>query len=66
VKEEKTILFCSFCGKSQHELFVLITGPTCAICDECVELCAEIVIGERNEKIKPLIEALELTEAHPS
>ena len=38
----KNILYCSFCGKSQHEVRKLIAGPTVFICDECVELCADI------------------------
>lgn len=37
------ILYCSFCGKSQHEVAKLIAGPSTFICDECVELCNEIV-----------------------
>jgi hypothetical protein len=37
------ILYCSFCGKSQHEVRKLIKGPTSFICDECVDLCTEIV-----------------------
>ena len=37
----KNILYCSFCGKSQHEVRKLIAGPTVFICDECVELCME-------------------------
>jgi ATP-dependent Clp protease ATP-binding subunit ClpX len=36
-------LYCSFCGKSQHEVKKLIAGPTAFICDECVELCNEII-----------------------
>lgn len=39
-------LYCSFCGKSQHEVRKLIAGPTVFICDECIELCHEIVDGE--------------------
>jgi hypothetical protein len=35
--------FCSFCGKSQHEVRKLIAGPTVFICDECVELCSEMI-----------------------
>ena len=41
----KTTLYCSFCGKSQHEVAKLIAGPTVFICDGCVELCSRI-IGE--------------------
>jgi|SRR5262249_349093 len=37
----KNTLYCSFCGKSQHEVRKLIAGPTVFICDECVELCIE-------------------------
>src|SRR5579863_5059610 len=43
--DSKNALFCSFCGKSQHELRKLIAGPTVYICNECVELCMDI-IGE--------------------
>ena len=39
----KSTLFCSFCGKSQHEVKKLIAGPTVFICDECVELCMDII-----------------------
>ena len=39
----KNILYCSFCGKSQHEVRKLIAGPTVFICDECVELCMDIL-----------------------
>ena len=42
----KNTLYCSFCGKSQHEVRKLIAGPTVFICDECVELCMEIIREE--------------------
>ena len=42
----KNILYCSFCGKSQHEVRKLIAGPTVFICDECVELCMDIIREE--------------------
>ncbi len=42
----KNTLYCSFCGKSQHEVRKLIAGPTVFICDECVELCMDIIRGE--------------------
>ncbi len=42
-KDGKNTLFCSFCGKSQHEVRKLIAGPTVFICDECVELCMDII-----------------------
>ena len=45
-KEDKEKLFCSFCGKSQHEVKKLIAGPTVFICDECVELCTDIIKEE--------------------
>jgi len=43
---DKNTLFCSFCGKSQHEVKKLIAGPTVFICDECVELCMDIIREE--------------------
>ena len=45
-KETENTLYCSFCGKSQHEVKKLIAGPTVFICDECVELCVEIIREE--------------------
>src|SRR4029453_926047 len=42
---EKT-LYCSFCGKSQHEVKKLIAGPSVFICDECIDLCNEIIRDE--------------------
>ena len=42
---EKT-LYCSFCGKSQHEVKKLIAGPSVFVCDECIELCNEIIRDE--------------------
>ena len=47
----KNILFCSFCGKSQHEVRKLIAGPTVFICDECVELCMDIIKEESKDGI---------------
>ncbi len=44
--DNKNTLYCSFCGKSQHEVRKLIAGPTVFICDECVELCMEIIREE--------------------
>ncbi|AQX19529.1 ATP-dependent Clp protease ATP-binding subunit ClpX [Bartonella sp. WD16.2] len=44
--ESKNTLYCSFCGKSQHEVRKLIAGPTVFICDECVELCTDIIREE--------------------
>ena len=45
--DSKNSLYCSFCGKSQHEVRKLIAGPTVFICDECVELCLDIRRGEQ-------------------
>ncbi len=47
-KDEK-LLYCSFCGKSQHEVRKLIAGPSVFICDECVDLCNDIIREEINE-----------------
>src|SRR3546814_429287 len=44
--DSKNTLYCSFCGKSQHEVRKLIAGPTVFICDECVELCNDIIREE--------------------
>ena len=48
---DKGTLFCSFCGKSQHEVRKLIAGPTVFICDECVELCMDIIREEHKTQI---------------
>src|SRR3546814_11445608 len=45
-RDSKSTLYCSFYGKSQHEVRKLIAGPTVFICDECVELCNEIIREE--------------------
>jgi ATP-dependent Clp protease ATP-binding subunit ClpX len=50
-KEAKNTLYCSFCGKSQHEVRKLIAGPTVFICDECVELCMDIIKEESKNNI---------------
>jgi len=47
--DNKNILYCSFCGKSQHEVRKLIAGPTVFICDECVELCMDIIKEENKD-----------------
>ncbi|WP_298307717.1 ClpX C4-type zinc finger protein, partial [Reyranella sp.] len=44
--DSRNTLYCSFCGKSQHEVRKLIAGPTVFICDECVELCMDIIREE--------------------
>jgi ATP-dependent Clp protease ATP-binding subunit ClpX len=52
-EDEKNTLYCSFCGKSQHEVRKLIAGPNVFICNECVELCEDIIREEdRSELIK--------------
>ncbi len=48
---EKNTLYCSFCGKSQHEVRKLIAGPTVFICDECVELCMDIIREENKSSL---------------
>ena len=49
--KNKTTLYCSFCGKSQHEVKKLIAGPTVFICDECVELCMDIIKEEHKSSV---------------
>jgi len=48
--DDGKLLYCSFCGKSQHEVRKLIAGPSVFICDECVELCNDIIREELDEK----------------
>jgi ATP-dependent Clp protease ATP-binding subunit ClpX len=49
--DSKSTQYCSFCGKSQHELRKLIAGPTVSICNECVELCMDIISGENKPSL---------------
>ena len=49
--DSKNTLYCSFCGKSQHEVRKLIAGPTVFICDECVELCMDIIREENKTSL---------------
>ncbi|MGJ0484074.1 MAG: ATP-dependent Clp protease ATP-binding subunit ClpX [Methylomicrobium sp.] len=49
-KDEDKLLYCSFCGKSQHEVRKLIAGPSVYVCDECVELCNDIIKDELQEE----------------
>src|SRR5712672_3581954 len=49
--DAKNTLYCSFCGKSQHEVRKLIAGPTVFICDECVELCMDIIREENKSSL---------------
>jgi ATP-dependent Clp protease ATP-binding subunit ClpX len=53
-KDTKETLYCSFCGKSQHEVKKLIAGPNVFICNECVELCTDII---REENGVPLLKS---------
>ncbi|PPD49142.1 MAG: ATP-dependent Clp protease ATP-binding subunit ClpX [Methylobacter sp.] len=46
IKDDDKLLYCSFCGKSQHEVRKLIAGPSVYVCDECVELCNDIIKDE--------------------
>ena len=50
-KEEK-LLFCSFCGKNQNEVRKLIAGPSVYICNECIDLCNDIIQEEINESMQ--------------
>ena len=54
----KNILYCSFCGKSQHEVRKLIAGPTVFICDECVELCMDIIKEENKASFSQKLEGI--------
>src|ERR1700736_6861600 len=49
--ESQNALYCSFCGKSQHEVRKLIAGPTVFICAECVELCTDIISEENKSSL---------------
>src|SRR6187455_959489 len=51
--DSKSTLYCSFCGKSQHEVRKLIAGPTVYICDECIELCNDIIAEEYGQDEAP-------------
>lgn len=51
LEDTKSTLYCSFCGKSQHEVHKLVAGPTVFICDECIELCDDIVWIETGSRL---------------
>ena len=55
--DENKLLYCSFCGKSQHDVRKLIAGPSVFICDECVDLCEDIIREEAIEDISKSDEA---------
>src|SRR6266403_5003222 len=50
--DSRNTLFCSFCGKNQHEVRKLIAGPSVFICDECVELCKDIIHEETKSSLE--------------
>ena len=57
IDKNNSTLYCSFCGKSQHEVKKLIAGPTVFICDECVELCMDIIKESINKiRLKDQVE----------
>jgi ATP-dependent Clp protease ATP-binding subunit ClpX len=60
---EKT-LYCSFCGKSQHEVKKLIAGPSVFVCDECIDLCNEIIRDELPASPEPKVDPNELPTPH--
>ncbi|NRA70646.1 MAG: ATP-dependent protease ATP-binding subunit ClpX [Gammaproteobacteria bacterium] len=62
--DSKTLLYCSFCGKSQHEVRKLIAGPSVYICDECVDLCTDIITEEVKEKLEAAEEPDKLPTPH--
>src|SRR5712691_10202616 len=49
--DSKNTLYCSFCGKSQHDVRKLIAGPSVFICDECIELCKDIIHEETKSSL---------------
>ena len=56
--DSEKLLYCSFCGKSQHEVKKLIAGPSVYVCDECVELCNDIILEELEDESSTAIEKL--------
>lgn len=56
--DSEKLLYCSFCGKSQHEVKKLIAGPSVYVCDECVELCNDIILEEMEEETTSAIRKL--------
>lgn len=56
--DSEKLLYCSFCGKSQHEVKKLIAGPSVYVCDECVELCNDIILEEMEEESSTAISKL--------
>ena len=65
--EKKETLYCSFCGKSQHEVKKLIAGPNVFICDECINLCTDIIQEEQQEHAKLPADSLQgIPPQHPT
>lgn len=62
--DDGKLLYCSFCGKSQHEVRKLIAGPSVFVCDECVELCNDIIREEMAEKAAESSTATKLPKPH--
>jgi ATP-dependent Clp protease ATP-binding subunit ClpX len=56
--DSEKLLYCSFCGKSQHEVKKLIAGPSVYVCDECVELCNDIILEELEDETSSAIKKL--------
>ncbi len=56
--DSEKLLYCSFCGKSQHEVKKLIAGPSVYVCDECVELCNDIILEELEEETSLAVKKL--------
>ncbi len=56
--DSEKLLYCSFCGKSQHEVKKLIAGPSVYVCDECVELCNDIILEELEDETSTAINKL--------
>jgi ATP-dependent Clp protease ATP-binding subunit ClpX len=56
--DTEKLLYCSFCGKSQHEVKKLIAGPSVYVCDECVELCNDIILEELEDETSSAIKKL--------
>ena len=56
--DSEKLLYCSFCGKSQHEVKKLIAGPSVYVCDECVELCNDIILEELEDESSSAVEKL--------
>ncbi len=56
--DSEKLLYCSFCGKSQHEVKKLIAGPSVYVCDECVELCNDIILEELEEETSTAVKKL--------